>query len=66
MRREKGEGKWPSPPPINLLAHLATYIREHDSFGGITTLQSSTYIKTLARWARTVYPFDWPSMMVER
>jgi hypothetical protein len=51
---------------LSILTHVATYIWGSDSFGGFLLLSGCAYIETLARWARTVYPFDFPPMMVDR
>jgi hypothetical protein len=34
--------------------------------GGFLLFSGSAYIETLARWARAVYPFDFPPMMVDQ
>jgi hypothetical protein len=36
------------------------------ALGGIPTLLRLRVIETLARWARVVYPFDFPPMTVDR
>jgi hypothetical protein len=35
------------------------------ALGGFLLFSGFTYIETLARWARVVYPFDFPPMMVD-
>jgi hypothetical protein len=51
---------------LSILTYIATYIRESDSFGGFQLLSGCVYIETLARWAHTVYPFDFPPTTVDR
>jgi hypothetical protein len=51
---------------LSILTHIATYIRKSDSFGGLQLLLGSAYIETPVRWARVVYPFDFPPTMVDR
>jgi hypothetical protein len=51
---------------LSILTQVATYIRESDNFGGFQLLSGSAYIEIVVRWARAVYPFDFPPMMVDR
>jgi hypothetical protein len=42
---------------LSTLTHVATYIRgKVIALGGFLLLSGSAYIKTLAMWARVVYP----------
>jgi hypothetical protein len=46
---------------LSTLTHVATYIRgKVIALGEFLLLSGSAYIKTLAMWARVVYPFDFP------
>jgi hypothetical protein len=52
---------------LSTLTHIATCIRgKVIALGGFLLLSGSAYIKTLAMWARAVYPFDFPPMTVDR
>jgi hypothetical protein len=52
---------------LSALTHVATYIRgKVIALGEFLLLSGSAYIKTLAMWARAVYPFDFPPTMVDR
>jgi hypothetical protein len=52
---------------LSTLTHVATYIRgEVIALGGFLLLSGSAYIEILAKWARVVYPFDFPPTTVDR
>jgi hypothetical protein len=63
---EEGDTMNTDVASLSILTHIATYIRESDNFGGFQLLSVSAYIETVVRWARAVYPFDFPPMMVDR
>jgi hypothetical protein len=64
---EEGDTSEIDVASLSTLTHVATYIRRKMiALGGFLLLSGSAYIKTLAMWARAVYPFDFPPTTVDR
>jgi hypothetical protein len=64
---EEGDTSEIDVASLSTLTHVATYIRgEVIALWGFLLFSGSTYTETLARWARAVYPFDFPPTTIGR
>jgi hypothetical protein len=64
---EEGDTSEVDVASLSTLTHVATYISgKVIALGEFLLLSGSVYIKTLAMWARVVYPFDFPPTTVDR